>query len=86
MSLFRLRTNNIRTNNLFVSIKYRITFVEQIERIMKNQLHYVIFDGTSHFVGDLDDYLSDKDYQAVGTYSNIDKAQNVCDILNKESC
>ena len=37
MSLFRLKTNNIRTNNLFVNIKYRITFVEQIERIMKTE-------------------------------------------------
>ena len=51
---------------------------------MKNTLHYVIFDGTSHYVGDLNDYVSDNDNVTIATYKNIDDANKLCDTLNRQ--
>ena len=51
---------------------------------MKNNLHYVIFDGTSNFVGDINDFVSDQDNICIGTFADLEEACIVCDSANND--
>ena len=48
----------------------------------RNQQHYVIFDGTSCFVGSFEDLKSDKDNECYGEFDDIEEAENWCDSEN----
>ena len=80
--------------NILALYKYFGTFVKQNERqtnSFKNpdvmRVHYVLFDGTSHYVTDEQDMLNltkkDKDIEVVFKSMNFDIACDKADELNE---